>query len=95
MNIKEVLKSELPVLVDFWAPWCAPCRMVTPVVEQLADENSETASAYGIMSIPTLGIFKNGNPVDRVVGAVPQNVLAKKLDEHVILLFIEVISRSN
>lgn len=97
------------MLVDFWAPWCAPCRMVTPVVEQLADEyagkfkvvklntdeNSETASAYGIMSIPTLGIFKNGNPVDRVVGAVPQNVLAKKLDEHVILLFIEVISRSN
>lgn len=94
---KEVLESEVPVLVDFWAPWCAPCRMVAPVVEQLADEyigkfkiaklntdeNNATASAYGIMSIPTLGIFKRGQLVDGVVGAVPKQTLAKKLDEHI------------
>lgn len=93
---KEVLESEVPVLVDFWAPWCAPCRMIAPVVEQLADEyagkfkiaklntdeNSETASAYGIRSIPTLGIFKGGQLIDGVVGAVPKQALAKKLDEH-------------
>jgi thioredoxin 1 len=94
---KEVLESEVPVLVDFWAPWCAPCRMIAPVVEQLADEylgkfkiaklntdeNSETASTYGIRSIPTLGIFKGGQLVDGVVGSVPKQTLSKKLDEHV------------
>jgi thioredoxin 1 len=99
---KEVLESEVPVLVDFWAPWCAPCRMVAPVVEQLADEylgrfkiaklntdeNNETASAYGIRSIPTLGIFKGGKLVDGVVGSVPKQTLSKKLDEHVIKIAI-------
>jgi len=94
---KEVLESDVPVLVDFWAPWCAPCRMVAPVVEQLADEyigkfkiaklntdeNNKTASTYGIMSIPTLGIFKGGQLVDGVVGAVPKQTLVKKLDEHI------------
>jgi thioredoxin 1 len=94
---KEVLESDVPVLVDFWAPWCAPCRMVAPVVEQLADEyigkfkiaklntdeNNKTASTYGIMSIPTLGIFKGGQLVDGVVGAVPKQTLTKKLDEHI------------
>lgn len=99
---KEVLESEIPVLVDFWAPWCAPCRMIAPVVEQLADEylgkfkiaklntdeNNETASEYGIRSIPTLGIFKGGKLVDGVVGSVPKQTLSKKLDEHIIKITI-------
>ena len=94
---KEVLQSEIPVLVDFWAPWCGPCRIVGPVVEELADEytgrlkvvkvntdeNMETASAYGIMSIPTLAVFKNGKAVDGMVGAVPKTMLKKLIEKHV------------
>jgi thioredoxin 1 len=93
---QEVLKSDLPVLVDFWAPWCGPCRMVSPVVEELAeeltgklkvvkvntDENQEIAVKYGIRSIPTLGIFKDGNIVDGLIGAVPKQTIKNKVLPH-------------
>lgn len=83
---EKVLKSSLPALVDFWAPWCGPCRVVSPAVEELAtdydgrlyvaqcnvDENPSIPSKYGIRGIPTLIVFKNGQEVDRVVGAVPK-----------------------
>ena len=90
----EVIKSSLPVLVDLWAPWCGPCRMVGPVVEKLSeeyegrfkfckvnvDENPKTAAAYKVMSIPTLLFFKDGKAVDMVVGAVPKQLLQPKID---------------
>ncbi len=89
----EVIKSDLPVLVDFWAPWCGPCRMVAPVVEKLAqktagklkvvkmntDENHGTAGKFGIMSIPSLLIFKGGKEVDRLVGFMPLEALEAKV----------------
>ena len=92
---EEVLQSELPVLVDFWAPWCGPCHMVSPVVEKLSesysskfkfckvnvDEARITASKYGIMSIPTLMLFKNGEAVDKIIGGVPETVIQPKIDE--------------
>lgn len=93
----EVIKSQLPVFVDFWAEWCGPCRMVGPVVEELAkefdgkavigklnvDENPNVTMEYGIRSIPALLFFKNGEIVDRQVGAVPKSVLNEKLTAQV------------
>jgi thioredoxin 1 len=93
---QEVLKSDVLVLVDFWAPWCGPCRMVAPVVEEIADQyegqikvvklntddNPQVASQYGIRSIPTLMIFKDGQKVDMVVGAVPKTTLVTILEKY-------------
>ena len=90
----EVIKSSLPVLLDLWAPWCGPCRMVAPVIDKLAekydgrikfcrlnvDENPQTAVRYRIMSIPTLMFFKSGQIADTVIGAVPERVLQPKID---------------
>jgi len=92
---KEVLESELPVLVDFWANWCTPCRMIAPIIEELGkeydkkikigkidiDENSKTPTQYGVMSIPTLMFFKKGRVVDQAVGALSKAELKKKIEE--------------
>jgi thioredoxin 1 len=90
----EVLDTDQPVLVDFWATWCGPCRTIAPTIEELAseyegrakvvkldvDNNPQTAMKYGIRSIPSLIFFKDGKPVDQMVGVVPKRVLAEKLD---------------
>ena len=91
---EEVLQSGQPVMIDLWAPWCGPCRMIAPIVDKLAetyegrvkmfrlniDENPQTAIKYHVMSIPTLLFFKDGEAVDTVVGAVPERSIAPKID---------------
>lgn len=93
-SFDEIINSEQPVLVDFWAEWCGPCKMIGPIVEELAgdyegkvtigkldvDANPDIPSRFGIRSIPTLLIFKGGEIVDKVIGAVPKSVLADKLE---------------
>ncbi|HTP80848.1 MAG TPA: thioredoxin [Bacteroidota bacterium] len=93
----EVLKSEKPVLVDFWAEWCGPCKMIAPVVEEIAkeydgklkvgkldvDSNQQVSTQFGIRSIPTLLIFKGGKVVEQVVGAVPKRMLVERVAKHI------------
>ena len=93
-NIKEIINSGKPVVIDFWAEWCGPCRMVGPIVEELAkeydgkvtigkmdvDNNNDTPTEYGIRNIPTILFFKDGKLVDKQIGATQKSVLASKID---------------
>ena len=91
---QEVISSEIPVLVDFWAEWCGPCRMIAPVIEEIAlefagkikvcklnvEEGAQTSSTYGVMNIPTIMIFDKGERIDKIVGAVPKNDIVNKIN---------------
>ncbi|NOX63213.1 MAG: thioredoxin [Chloroflexi bacterium] len=93
---EKVLQSDLPVVVDFWAEWCSPCKLIAPILEEIAqeydgklkvakldvDHNPGTAMAYGVMSIPTLILFKNGEPVERLVGYMPKPRLLSRITPH-------------
>ena len=91
---REVIESDIPVLVDFWAEWCGPCNMIAPVISEIAgeykgrlkvcklnvEEGPQVSSEYGVMNIPTLAIFKNGKVIDRITGVVPKNDLVARID---------------
>ena len=93
---QDVIQSDLPTVVDFWAVWCAPCKRIAPLLEEMAaeyegqlkiaklnvDENYDTAGKYGVMSIPTLLVFKGGQPVERIVGFMPKDHLMDKIKPH-------------
>jgi thioredoxin 1 len=96
-NFEEIINTDKPVLVDFWAEWCGPCRLIAPIVDELStelegkailgklnvDENQEIPGKFGIRSIPTLLIFKGGEIVDKIVGALPKHAIQKKLEAHI------------